>query len=48
MHKMRDNDKFIVRWWMMIIRRDNIKEDKWSKFYVKLKPSKRNITLKLK
>ena len=32
----------------MIIRRDNIKEDKWSKLYVKLKQSKRNITLKLK
>ena len=27
----------------MIIRRDKIKENKWSKLYVKLKPSKRNM-----
>ena len=40
---------------MMRIRRDEIKEDKWAKLYVKLKSSKRNmnrqylvITLKLK
>ena len=39
----------------MKIRRDKIKEDKWTKLYVKLKPFKRNIykqylviTLKLK
>ena len=39
----------------MRIRRDKIKEDKWAKLNVKLKPSKRNvyrqylvITLKLK
>ena len=39
----------------MKIRRDKIKEDKWAKLYVKLKPFKRNIykqylviTLKLK
>ena len=40
---------------IMSIRRDKIKEDKWTKLNVKLKPSKRNmyrqylvITLKLK